>query len=188
VTGGFLTATEGDALLRLARAAIEDHLLPRGRVETERRSIELTPGLLEPRGVFVTLHAPEDRHRTLRGCVGSTEADAPVHEAVLDTAVHAAFRDPRFPPLTLPEYTLVDVSVSVLTPPRAVTPGGVVPGEDGVILEHPRGRAIFLPEVAAEHGWSREELFAQLCRKARVPEGAWREAALLAFRSQKFGE
>jgi len=64
----------------------------------------------------------------------------------------------------------------------------VIAGEDGVILEHPAGHALFLPEVAAERGWSREQLFAQLCRKARVPEGAWREAALLAFRSQKFGE
>ncbi|HJQ96788.1 MAG TPA: AmmeMemoRadiSam system protein A [Candidatus Polarisedimenticolaceae bacterium] len=188
MSGGLLTATEGAALVRLARAAIEDRLLPRDAVAAVLRSIELTPGLLEPRGVFVTLHAPEGGRRRLRGCIGSTEAESPAHEAVLDAAVHAAFRDPRFPPLTPEEYPLVDVSVSVLTLPRVVTAENVVPGEDGVILEHPQGRAIFLPEVAAEHGWSREDLLVQLCRKARVPEGAWREATLFSFRSQKFGE
>ena len=182
-----LTAVEGEALVRLARAAIEDRLSPRDAVAAVLRSIEMTAGLAGPRGVFVTLHARDGAQRVLRGCIGSTEAAAPAHEAVVDAAIHAAFHDPRFAPLTLEEYPVVEVSVSELTPSRPAAPSSVVLGEDGVILEHPAGRSIFLPEVAAEHGWTLEQLLVQLCRKARLPDGAWREATLLTFRSQKFG-
>jgi AmmeMemoRadiSam system protein A len=165
-------------------AAIEDRLSPREAVAAVLASIELTEGLRSPHGAFVTLLAQD----VLRGCVGSTEAVSPAHEAVVEAALHAAFHDPRFPALTIEEYPVVELSVSVLTPPFAVTPESVVPGEDGVILEHRRGRAVFLPEVAAERSWTREQLLVQLCRKAGLPDGAWREAALFAFRSQKFGE
>ena len=54
------------------------------------------------------------------------------------------------------------------------------------ILEHPNGRAVFLPEVASDHGRTREELLVQLCRKGGLSDRAWREATLLGFRSQKF--
>jgi len=188
VSGRLLDATEGEVLVRLARAAIEDRLSPRDAVAAVLRAVALSEGLHEARGVFVTLYAEESGRSTLRGCIGSTEAVLPLHEAVLEAAVHAAFRDPRFAPLTLPEYASVRLSVSALTLPEAVTPESVIAGEDGVILEHPAGHALFLPEVAAERGWSREQLFAQLCRKARLPDDAWRAATLFAFRSQRFGE
>jgi AmmeMemoRadiSam system protein A len=188
VSGRLLSAPEGEVLVRLARAAIEDRLSPRDAIAAVLGTVALTEGLHEARGVFVTLYAEEGGRPALRGCIGSTEAVLPVHEAVLEAAVHAAFHDPRFAPLTLPEYASVRLSVSALTPPETVAPDRVVAGEDGVILEHPAGRAIFLPEVAAERGWSREQLFAQLCRKARLPDDAWRAATLFAFRSQRFGE
>jgi AmmeMemoRadiSam system protein A len=188
VSRPLLTAIEGEVLVRLARAAIEDALSARGAVAAVLGSIELTGGLREPRGAFVTLQAREGAGRVLRGCIGSTEAVSPAHEAVREAAFHAAFHDPRFVPLTIEEYPLVALSVSVLTPPAPVAPERVVPGEDGVILEHRHGRSVFLPEVAEEHAWTREQLLVQLCRKAGLPDGAWRDAALLAFRSQKFGE
>jgi AmmeMemoRadiSam system protein A len=188
MSGPLLTALEGEALVRLARAAIEDRLSPRDAVAAALASIELTEGLRGPRGAFVTLQARDGAQRVLRGCIGSTEAVSPAHEAVVEAAVLAAFHDPRFPALTIDDYAAVELSVSVLTPPLPVTPESLEPGEDGVILEHPRGRAVFLPEVAAELSWTREQLLVQLCRKAGLPDGAWREAALFAFRSQKFGE
>lgn len=183
-----LSAAEGESLVRLARAAIEDRLEPRDAVGTVLRALSMTPGLVAPRAVFVTLEQPgPDGVLRLRGCIGSTEADTPAHDAVVDIAVQAAFHDPRFSPLTFDEYVAVAVSVSALTPARPVSVEAIVLDEDGVILEHPRGRAVFLPEVASEHGWTREELLRQLCRKASLSPGAWREGRLLAFRSQKFG-
>ena len=181
-----LTALEGATLVRLARAAIEDALVPRDAVASVRRSIELTAGLAGPRGVFVTLERTEDGRRALRGCIGSTEADEPLHEAVVAAAVHAALHDPRFTPLTLDEYPSIALSVSALTPPSSLLAEAMVAGVDGVILEHPPGRAVFLPEVASDHGWTREELLVQLCRKGGLSDRAWREATLLGFRSQKF--
>ena len=183
-----LTGVEGASLVRLARAAIEDRLERRGRLAAARESIELTDGLAAPRSVFVTLFSVSDGARTLRGCIGSMESSAPAVEAVVDAAIHAAFHDPRFTPLTVEEYPTVAVLVSALSPPSPVeSVESIVPGEHGVSLEHPRGRSVFLPEVAAEHGWTRDQLLAQLCLKASLPEGAWREGRLFAFRSQKFG-
>ena len=180
-----LTAQEGEGLVRLARAAIEDRLDPRDAVREALRDLDMSPGLIAPRAVFVTLlEGPEG---LLRGCIGSTEADAPAHEAVVEAAIQAAFQDPRFTPMTVEEYPSIDVSVSALTPAREVSPETIVLGEDGVILEHRRGRAIFLPEVAVEHRWTLEQLLLQLCRKAGLPAASWREGRLLAFRSQKFG-
>lgn len=180
-----LTVQEGEGLVRLARAAIEDRLEPRDAVREVLRALDLTPGLAAPRAVFVTLL--EGPAGALRGCIGSTEADAPAHEAVVDAAIQAAFQDPRFAPLTVEEYRSIDVSVSALTPARLVSTEQIVLGEDGVILEHRLGRAVFLPEVAAEHRWTLDQLLLHLCRKAGVPDGSWRDGRLLAFRSQKFG-
>jgi AMMECR1 domain-containing protein len=95
------------------------------------------------------------------------------------------------PPLrtaSLEEYPSSRSLVSALTRRARWHFGAVVLGEDGVILEHPAGRAIFLPEVAAEHGWT-----LRAAPRAALPQGAasrrcLARAALLAFRSQKFGE
>ena len=184
-----LTPLEGGGLVRLARAAIEDRLEPRDAVGAVLRALAMTAGLTAPRAVFVTLQQPApDGRRALRGCIGSTEADTPAHDAVVDAAVQAAFHDPRFSPLTVEEYASIVVSVSALTPAGPVASvDAIVPGEDGLILEHRLGRAVFLPEVAAELGWSREQLLHRLCRKAGLADGAWRGGRLLSFRSQKFG-
>ncbi|MDD5718173.1 MAG: AMMECR1 domain-containing protein, partial [Candidatus Krumholzibacteria bacterium] len=49
--------------------------------------------------------------------------------------------------------------------------------------------AVFLPQIASEQGWSREEMLAHLCRKAGLPADAWREGAqLLTFQADVFGE
>src|SRR5947208_13661476 len=54
--------------------------------------------LSEPHAVFTTLYLD----RKLRGCVGYPTAVTPLFRAVIETAISAAFDDPRFPPLTLP--------------------------------------------------------------------------------------
>ena len=50
-------------------------------------------------------------------------------------------------------------------------------GEHGIILEKGPYRSVYLPEVAVEQGWSREETLASLCQKAGLGPDAWREGA-----------
>ena len=183
-----LTPEEGRVLVALARAAIEERLFGRVLLAQARAAATVTAGMEARRGCFVTLELSDggDAPR-LRGCVGSLEAGLPAHEAAIAAAVQAAFEDPRFEPLTADEYAQTTVTLSLLTPLVPVdSPGGIVAGRDGVVLEGQGRRALFLPEVAINQGWNTPTLLAHLCRKAGLPPDAWREAALWTFRSERF--
>lgn len=185
-----LTESEGATLVALARTAIVERLLGDGAPAAARGRAAVTPALVVVRACFVTLETP-DRAGVLRlrGCIGSTEARLPTHQAVVAAAVDAAFSDPRFAPLAPDELPALCVSVSVLTPMIPIRdPAAIVVGRDGVALSHAGRGALFLPEVATSHGWTRDELLAQLARKAGLPASAWREARLSVFQSEMFGE
>jgi AmmeMemoRadiSam system protein A len=122
---------------------------------TDGRSLPVTPGsypapLEEPGAVFVTL---ELRGR-LRGCIGSYLARRTLVKDVAENAYAAAFRDPRFPPLTPEELQELDLHISLLTPPvplearsREELLATLRPGVDGLLLEDPPHRSTFLPQV-----------------------------------------
>jgi AmmeMemoRadiSam system protein A len=136
-------------------------------------------------GVFVTLY----RRGELRGCLGHLEGSRPVAELVQQMAVASARDDPRFPPLLADELPDIAVEVSFLSPVARAQPEEVEPGRHGVILRHGRRQGVLLPKVAAELGWTRQQLLEGVCRKAGLPRDAWREpgAELLVFEAQVVG-
>jgi AmmeMemoRadiSam system protein A len=126
----------------------------------------------------------------LRGCIGHMAEDSPLGRTVGMVALQSAFQDRRFSPLQPGELEQVDIEISVLTPYRPVSgPDAIVLGRDGVVLRK-RGRsAVFLPQVAVEQGWTREQMLDQLCLKAGLARGDWRQGAeLLTFRAEVFAE
>lgn len=177
-----LAREDRTALLRFARNTISRFLdtettpLARGFGENARRQ----------RGVFVTLK----KDGVLRGCIGQMTPDAPLCILVGRTALKSAFDDPRFPPLTREELKDVEIEISVLTPFRPVaSAAAIVVGRDGVVLRKGERTAVFLPQVAPEQGWGKEEMLDHLCRKAGLEAGAWRKgAALYTFQADVFGE
>lgn len=187
------TAEERESLLLVARTAIVDGLQNDGSLERMLSTFVPTPKMLEPRGVFVTLKL-HDRERpelpgTLRGCIGSMESERPLFRALADVARKSAFGDPRFPPLTESEWSGVRLSISVLTPySRIDHPDRIVVGRDGVQLEKGRHRAVFLPQVAREQGWSTSRLLERLSLKAGLPADGWKGAELSTFRAEVFGD
>ncbi len=185
-----MTPTEREALLRLARASIEDEL-ERGSLGRALGAVELGPGLREARACFVTVKAPatEGEGFRLRGCIGGIAAREPLYRNVIHFAAEAAFRDPRFPPLTREELDAVRVSVSVLAPLQPVaSPDEIVPGRHGVVLEKESRQAVFLPQVAAEQGWDRDQLLEHLALKAGLPREGWRGGRLWRFEAESFEE
>jgi AmmeMemoRadiSam system protein A len=175
-------------LHRLAILAVEDAVLGESpaRAEAVRQALDGLPaGLSTPAGAFVTLKADGK----LRGCIGTIEPRDPLYQAVLGNGDKAARHDPRFRPVQADELPGLEVEVSVLTPPRPIaTWEEFQVGEHGIILGKDGRRAVFLPEVALEQGWTREETLSHLARKAGLPADAWREGASLAvFTSTKFG-
>lgn len=181
-----LSAEERRALLRLARGTIGVYLRERRMPTPQELGVTLTPGLRTIAGAFVTLHKGGD----LRGCIGEIEPEREVYRAVQDHALNAAFRDPRFPPLSAAEFPEVDIEISVLMPPQEVASWRDIEiGRHGVVLSKAGRRAVFLPQVAPEQGWDLETMLDYLAMKAGLPQDAWREGARFeVFEALIFGE
>jgi uncharacterized protein (TIGR00296 family) len=109
-----------------------------------------------------------------------TPENTPLVEAVIDSAISAATRDPRFYPLSLSELGKVVFEVSVLTPPEAIEvkkPEDYVAkikvGEDGLIMEKGVFKGLLLPQVPVEWGWCEEEFLCHCCVKAGLQPDSW---------------
>ncbi len=180
--GAPLTQADKRYLLRLARRSIEQYLTT-GTLPLPRL---YSPGLRAPRGAFVTLKRKGD----LRGCIGYMAGDLPLALTVARTALDSAFKDGRFRSLRPYELKGLTVEISAMTPMERVDgPGAVVVGRDGVLIEKGGHRAVFLPQVAPEQGWTREEMLEHLCLKAGLDADAWRHGAnFYTFRAEVFGE
>jgi AmmeMemoRadiSam system protein A len=167
-------------LLRLAHESITRALAGR---EAEQFSPSLH--LSELRGVFTTLYL----RGKLRGCVGYPLAVVPLHRGVFETARAAAFEDPRFIPVTAEEAPEVGISISVLSPLRLISADEVEVGRHGLLISDGVRRGLLLPQVAVEHGWDRVAFLEQACRKAALPDDAWRRGATLqGFTAEIFAD
>ena len=175
----------GPVLLGLAREAIARRLgLETGFAQTH-------PALAKPAASFVTL----TQNAQLRGCIGSLEAYRSLAQDVAENAFSAAFRDPRFLPLTEEELERTRVEVSLLEKSEAIefkdeadALAQLRPGLDGLILTHGSRRATFLPQV-----WESlpepQRFMSQLKLKAGLPAYFWDEdIALARYGVQKWKE
>lgn len=172
-------------LLSAAHAAIEAALRD-GNNRVALGSIrDLPANLKEPRAAFTTLHLDGQ----LRGCVGYVAAAKPLIETVAETAIAAAFTDPRFPAVTAGEAPRLKIEISVLSPPQPIRPDEIVPGRHGLIVSLATRRGLLLPQVAPEHGWDALTFLAHTCAKAGLPADAWQKGATIeAFTAEVFGE
>ena len=158
------------ALLALARKTITRYLT----TETVPLARGFSPAVQEYRSVFVTLK----KFGNLRGCIGRLIPEAPLGQLVGAMAIQSALNDNRFRPVTIAELRDIEIELSVLTPMKTVPRAeDIVVGRDGVLLQKSRAGAVFLPQVATEQGWSREEMLDQLCLKAGLAQGSWRTGA-----------
>jgi AmmeMemoRadiSam system protein B/AmmeMemoRadiSam system protein A len=137
------------------------------------------------RGCFVTLKKDGE----LRGCVGRMTANVPLCTIVGTMTLQAAFNDNRFTPLNEEELSNLEIEISVLTPFKQIkNADGIILGRDGVVIKKGGRQAVFLPQVAAETGWSKEEFLNQLCYKAGLNPGDWKNAELFTFQADVFSE
>ncbi|MDR0377345.1 MAG: AmmeMemoRadiSam system protein A, partial [Spirochaetaceae bacterium] len=136
---------------------------------------------------FVTLH----KQGRLRGCIGRLTSPEPLEKTVRTMAVEAAFRDPRFPPLSGDELAACRIEISVLSPLEpCVDPRRVKVGIHGLYLVH-RGRSgVLLPQVPVEQGWNLDEYLDYICVKAGLPARSYDQmgAKLFTFTAVVFGE
>jgi len=142
-----------------------------------------------PCGCFVTLKNGDD----LRGCIGQFVADEPLIEMVSQMAVSSARRDPRFVhnPIRPQELGQLDIEISVLSPmEKTQNPLSLELGKHGIYITDGPRSGCFLPQVADETGWTKEEFLSYCCsHKAGMKPDAWKDPKVdvFLFTAEVFG-
>jgi AmmeMemoRadiSam system protein A len=177
--------TQKQTLLKIARDTVEAVIK---RDATPEPASE-DPQLNAHCGCFVTLK----NQGRLRGCIGRFISDIPLVELVVEMAKASATGDPRFfaDPITIGELEQLDAEISVLSPlEKTDDPLSLRLGIDGIYIKKGGASGCFLPQVATETGWSKEE-FLSYCsaHKAGLAADAWKdpETEVYLFSAEVFG-
>jgi len=125
-----------------------------------------TEMLKKQAGVFVSLHKKSDH--SLRGCIGTflpTKNNAA--QEIIDNAISAAFKDPRFPPLTKSELNDLEINVDVLSEPERIDDIKLLnPNKYGLLVKNMEGRSgLLLPDIDIE---SVEKQISICCQKGGI--------------------
>jgi len=189
-----MNSAQKQTLLKVARDTVK--AVTTGGSVPEAKSDEPRPsaGRDEPElnahcGCFVTL---KNRGR-LRGCIGQFVSEVPLIELIGQMSKASATGDPRFfaEPITADELEHLDVEISVLSPlQRTNEPLSLRLGIDGIYVKRGGASGCFLPQVAEETGWSKEEFLSYCCaHKAGLSADAWKDAKteVYLFTAEVFG-
>lgn len=179
--GFSLNEEEKMTLLALARNTIKARL----GLETDE-SGKIPESLHRKVGAFVTL----TKGGRLRGCIGHFGEDMPLCEVVKEMAVEAAFQDPRFPAVSADELDDIRIEISVLTPLKRINDiKDFCLHRDGIYIRKGNRGGTFLPQVADETNWTKEEFLGHCAQdKAGLGWNGWRNAELYTYRAIIFHE
>ena len=180
-----MTEKQKKSLLQVARKVIEAAVVgkPVSQFESEDSFF------LQHLGCFVTIH----NGGRLRGCIGNFQPNQPLLDTIREMGV-AATRDSRFyaDPVTVRELPEIDVEISVLSPlEKTDDPLSLELGTHGIYIKRGSACGCFLPQVATETGWSKEEFLSNCCGgKAGLKPDAWRDPTteVFFFTADVFGE
>ncbi|NPA74996.1 MAG: TIGR00296 family protein [Euryarchaeota archaeon] len=175
------TDEEGEFAVKAARKTVEAFF------EKKDPEFEFPPKFEEKSGVFTTISTYP--HHNLRGCIGFPEPYFPLKEALIKSALAAAFDDPRFPPLRREELEHVVFEVSLLTPPEEIVVNKrkdllkeIVIGKHGLIADRGLYRGLLLPQVPVEWHWNVKQFLEQTCMKAGLPPNCWKDKRTRFYR------
>jgi AmmeMemoRadiSam system protein A len=176
-----LTKEQQKVLLDLARQSISSHLTGKTLIKPVDEAFAVK------RGIFVSLH----KHGDLRGCIGYIKGYKDLVSSIVEMAQSAAFKDPRFDPVSLKELEDIEIEISILSEMVLVHDIKEIEiGRDGLYLQHPYGSGLLLPQVPVEWKWDLDTFLKQICYKAGLPIGSWRDdkAELYRFSAEIFSE
>ena len=177
--------TQKQTLLKIARDTVGAVIT--GAPLTKPQSDD--PELNARCGCFVTLK----NKAQLRGCIGQFTSEVPLIQLVAEMAKTSATGDPRFfaDPITEDELEKLDIEISVLSPLKQTDdPLSLQLGVDGIYIKKGFASGCFLPQVATEAGWSKEEFLSYCCaHKAGLQADAWKDpdTEVYLFTAEVFG-
>jgi uncharacterized protein (TIGR00296 family) len=187
----------GEYLVEIARKTIETYLEHKIKLKTPKN---VPKDLLNESGVFVTLHRFEhNQELRLRGCIGRIESrGGTLIQSTIDSAIDAAFHDPRFPRVQKSEMDKITIEVTILTIPKKIEVEkpqdyfeNIEIGRHGLIAERgPYQRGLLLPQVPVEQEWDIGQYLEYVCQKAGLPPNAWKDlkTTILSFEGVIYSE
>ena len=171
------------ALLKLARESITRYL-----VHPKSKPLRLISSAImnEHFGAFVTLK----KEGKLRGCIGRFEPAMSLYQTITEMAIAAATRDTRFEPVTKSELNQITIEISILTPFKKINSIDQIQlGKHGIYLKKGIFSGTFLPQVATETNWTKEEFLGHCARdKAGIGWDGWKTAELYTYEAIVFAE
>ena len=166
-----MTDEQKSVLLSVARSAVTSAVSGKKPVKVSSDESELNAHC----GCFVTLKNKDE----LRGCIGQFVSDRPLIELVSQMAAASSTGDSRFfgRPITPKEVKDLDIEISVLSPlKKTLDPLSLRLGINGIYIKKGYASGCFLPQVAREEGWSKEEFLSYCCsHKAGLRADAWKD-------------
>jgi AmmeMemoRadiSam system protein B/AmmeMemoRadiSam system protein A len=178
------TKEEKKTLLGIARNTIVLYINEHKTPDVDDKNF--SPNLKMHAGAFVTLKEKGE----LRGCIGRFTADIPLWKVVQEMAIASSTEDTRFMPVTAKEIDKLEIEISVLSPMKKIySPDEIVLGKHGIYIKKGYYSGTFLPQVATETGWSKEEFLGHCARdKAGLGWDGWKDAELYTYEACVFGE
>jgi AmmeMemoRadiSam system protein B/AmmeMemoRadiSam system protein A len=179
-----LNTKDKTALLAIARRTLEHYICTHSVPEVD--PVTLSNPLKTPCGAFVTLN----KHGVLRGCIGRFDASEPLYKVVQKMAVASSTQDYRFKPVEEGEVKDLKIEISVLTPMRKISSIDEFQlGKHGIYIRKGFRSGTFLPQVAQETGWNKEEFLGHCAQdKAGIGWEGWKDADLYVYEALVFGE
>ncbi|MCX6143319.1 MAG: AmmeMemoRadiSam system protein B [Ignavibacteriales bacterium] len=171
-------------LLILARQTVEQYVKQKTVATVEPSAFSKTVGT--NCGAFVTLRKNGD----LRGCIGRFDASEPLYSVVQKMAVASSSEDYRFSPVSPEEVDQLEIEISVLTPMRRIKSVDEFHlGKQGIYIKKGARAGTFLPQVAEETGWTKEEFLGHCAQdKAGLGWNGWKDAELYVYEALVFSE
>ena len=183
-SGFMLTDKDKKDLLGIARNTVVSYIKDGKTPEINENRLS---SLLKTNcGAFVTLK----KRGNLRGCIGRFDASEPLYKVVQEMAVASSTQDTRFLPVESNELPELEIEISVLTPMRRISSIDEFElGKHGIYMRKGFRSGTFLPQVASETGWTKEEFLGHCAQdKADIGWDGWRGAELYVYEAIVFGE
>lgn len=179
-----LNSDDKKYLLKLARETISEYVRNGRQPEVDQSKLSAT--LKTHCGAFVTLN----KNNNLRGCIGRFDATQPLWKVVQSMAVAAATQDYRFSKVHSNEISQLKIEISVLTPLKRIQSANeFIMGKHGIYIKKGNASGTFLPQVANQTKWSKEEFLGHCSEdKAGIGWDGWKTAELYTYEAFVFSE
>ena len=179
-----LNSDDKKLLLKLARETITEYI--RKGTTPVIDATRLSTTLKIPCGAFVTLN----KNNNLRGCIGRFDVSQPLWKVVQSMAIAAATQDYRFDKVKPNEISQLKIEISVLTPLKRIQSiDEFTMGKNGIYIKKGNSSGTFLPQVANQTKWSKEEFLGHCSEdKAGLGWNGWKTAELYTYEALVFGE